>query len=84
MRPGSARVPDVENLLEQARPVGQLGDKAGVLLPELTVPDEHASHADADQDAGRLVGDSAAAIAGIAGATIVYLWELISAATIRR
>ena len=25
----------VENLLEQARPVGTLGDKAGVLLPDL-------------------------------------------------
>jgi NADH-quinone oxidoreductase subunit L len=76
-------VPDVPNLLEQARPVGQLGNKQGVLLPGLVVPDEHASHAD---EVRNPAGWSAigVAIAGIAGATIVYLWEVISAATLRR
>jgi proton-translocating NADH-quinone oxidoreductase chain L len=76
-------LPDVESLLEQARPVGQLGNKTGALLPEFTVPDEHASHADAVRIPA---GWSAilVAIAGIAGATIVYLWEVISAATLRR
>jgi NADH-quinone oxidoreductase subunit L len=75
--------PDVPRLLEQARPVGQLGAKTGVLLPALTVPDEHDSHA----DAGRIPAGWSAilvAIAGIAGATIVYLGEVISAATLRR
>ncbi|MEX0611469.1 MAG: NADH-quinone oxidoreductase subunit L [Pirellulales bacterium] len=78
-----AGVPDVEILLEQARPVGQLGNKVGVLLPDFIVPDEHASHADAVRIPA---GWSAilVALAGIAGATIVYLWEVISAATLRR
>jgi NADH-quinone oxidoreductase subunit L len=76
-------IPDVESLLEQARPVGQLGAKHAVLLPELVVPDEHASHADAIRYPA---GWSAilVALAGIAGASIVYLWELVSAATLRR
>ena len=77
------RVPDVSNLLEQARPVGQLGSKTGALLPQLTIPDEHASH----EDAVRIPAGWSAigvALAGIGGATIVYLWEVISAATLRR
>jgi NADH-quinone oxidoreductase subunit L len=75
--------PDVPRLLEQARPVGQLGNKTGVLLPELTVPDEHDSHADAVRIPA---GWSAicVAVAGILGATIVYVWEVISAASLRR
>jgi NADH-quinone oxidoreductase subunit L len=74
---------DVPSLLEQARPVGQLGNKTGMLLPQLVVPDEHASHADAIRIPA---GWSAilVALAGIAGASVVYLWELISAATLRR
>jgi NADH-quinone oxidoreductase subunit L len=77
------RFPSVQNLLEQARPIGQLGNKTGALLPEFIVPDEHASHADAVRIPA---GWSAilVALAGIAGATVVYLWELISAATLRR
>jgi NADH-quinone oxidoreductase subunit L len=76
-------VPDVESLLEQARPVGQLGNKVGALLPELIVPDEHASHADAVRiPAG--VSAILVAFAGILGATIVYVWEVISAASLRR
>jgi NADH-quinone oxidoreductase subunit L len=73
----------VQNLLEQARPVGQLGNKTGALLPNFVVPDEHASHADAVRIPA---GWSAilVALAGIGGATVVYLWELISAATLRR
>jgi NADH-quinone oxidoreductase subunit L len=75
--------PDVQRLLEQARPVGQLGNKEGALLPAIVVPDEHASHHD---DVRIPAGWSAigVAIAGIAGASIVYLWELINAATLRR
>jgi NADH-quinone oxidoreductase subunit L len=73
----------VENLLDNARPVGQLGNKTGVLMSNLIVPDEHASHADAIKTPA---GWSAilVALAGIAGASIVYLWEVISAATLRR
>jgi NADH:ubiquinone oxidoreductase subunit 5 (subunit L)/multisubunit Na+/H+ antiporter MnhA subunit len=75
--------PDVPRLLEQARPVGQLGNKTGVLLPELIVPDEHASHADAVRyPAG--ISAIAVALAGILGATIVYVWEVVSAASLRR
>jgi NADH-quinone oxidoreductase subunit L len=79
----TSAIPDVESLLEQARPVGQLGTKHAVLLPELVVPDEHASHANAIRIPA---GWSAilVALAGIAGASIVYLWELVSAATLRR
>jgi len=79
----SGAVPDVQSLLGQARPVGQLGSKTGALLPQLVVPDEHASH----EAAVRIpAGWSAIAVAlaGIAGASVVYLWELISAATLRR
>jgi NADH-quinone oxidoreductase subunit L len=72
---------DVQNLLEQARPIGQLGDKAGVLLSGLIVPDEHASHA-VMIPAG--ISAILVALAGILGATIVYVWELISAQTLRR
>ncbi len=73
----------MQSLLDQARPVGQLGDKHGVLLPALVIPDEHASH---EPEVRIPAGWSAigVAIAGIAGATIVYLWELINAATLRR
>ncbi|HEY3394673.1 MAG TPA: NADH-quinone oxidoreductase subunit L [Lacipirellulaceae bacterium] len=73
----------VESLLDEARPVGQLGNKTGVLLPGLVMPDEHASHKPIVRTPA---GWSAigVAIAGIAGASIVYLWELINAATLRR
>jgi NADH-quinone oxidoreductase subunit L len=76
-------VPDVENLLEQARPVGQLGPKQGVLMPGLTVPDEHASHLpEVKVPAGwSAIG---VALAGILGATIVYVWEVVNAATLRK
>jgi NADH-quinone oxidoreductase subunit L len=79
----TARVPDVQSLLAQARPVGQLGAKHGALLPALVIPDEHASH---EPEVRIPAGWSAigVAIAGIAGASIVYLWELINAATLRR
>jgi NADH-quinone oxidoreductase subunit L len=74
-------VPDVESLLGQARPVGYSINKEGVYLTELTVPAEHAAHAYKVP-----AGWSAilVAIAGIAGASVVYLWELISPATLRR
>jgi NADH-quinone oxidoreductase subunit L len=73
----------VEALLEQARPVGDLGDKPGALLPNFVVPDEHASH----QNAVKIPAGISAilvALAGVLGATVVYLWETISAASLRR
>jgi NADH-quinone oxidoreductase subunit L len=76
-------VPDVESLLAQARPVGQLGNKHGMLLVDLNVPDERAAH----EPENRIPAGWSAisvAIAGILGATIVYLWEVISAASLRR
>jgi NADH-quinone oxidoreductase subunit L len=71
----------VPKLLEQAQPVGTAGAKMGTILPGLVVPDEHSSH-----DYKMPAGWSAifVAIAGIGGATIVYLWELISAESLRR
>jgi NADH-quinone oxidoreductase subunit L len=73
----------IENLLDTARPVGQLGNKTGALLTSLVIPDEHASHLPAVKVPA---GWSAicVALAGIAGATVVYLWEVISAASLRR
>jgi proton-translocating NADH-quinone oxidoreductase chain L len=73
----------VENLLDQARPVGLLGGKPGVLMPQLVVPDELASHAPVVKiPAG--ISAICVAVAGIAGATIVYVWELVSVVTLRR
>ena len=46
----------VENLLEQARPVGMLGDKPGVLMTQSGVPDEHAAHARRNQSARPAIG----------------------------
>jgi NADH-quinone oxidoreductase subunit L len=73
----------VEALLEQARPTGILGNKPGLLLANFVVPDEHASH----QTAVKIPAGISAilvAVAGILGATIVYLWESIDAASLRR
>jgi NADH-quinone oxidoreductase subunit L len=79
----SNRMPDVEKLLEQARPLGQLGNKPGMLMAGLVVPDEHASH---EPENKVPAGWSAilVALAGIGGASVVYLWEMISAASLRR
>jgi proton-translocating NADH-quinone oxidoreductase chain L len=73
----------IENLLDEARPIGLHGDKNGVFLPELRVPDEHASH---EWVIKRPAGLSAifVAVAGVLGATVVYVWEIVSAATLRR
>ncbi len=73
----------IENLLDTARPIGQLGNKTGTLLTSLVIPDEHAAHLPVVKIPA---GWSAifVAITGIAGATVVYLWETISAASLRR
>jgi NADH-quinone oxidoreductase subunit L len=71
----------VPGLLQQAQPVGTAGLKTGTLMPSLIVPDEHSSH-----EYVTPAGLSAilVALVGIAGATVVYLWELISAESLRR
>jgi NADH:ubiquinone oxidoreductase subunit 5 (subunit L)/multisubunit Na+/H+ antiporter MnhA subunit len=73
----------VENLLDQARPVGLLGNKVGVLMPKLVVPDEELAHVAAVKIPAGLSAIFVA-IAGIAGASVVYLWESVSAASLRR
>ena len=81
--PGVFKNFGVEALLEQARPIGILGNKPGVLLSTLVIPDEHASHATAVKiPAG--ISAILVALAGVIGATVVYLWESISAANLRR
>jgi NADH-quinone oxidoreductase subunit L len=73
----------VENLLDTARPVGQLGNKTGAMLTSLVIPDEHAAHLPAVKVPAGLSAISVA-LAGILGATIVYVWEVVSAASLRR
>ena len=73
----------VEALLEQARPLGVLGNKSGALLANFVIPDEHASHQSAVKYPAGLSAIFVA-VTGILGATIVYLWETISAASLRR
>jgi NADH-quinone oxidoreductase subunit L len=73
----------IENLLDTARPVGQLGDKPGALLTSLVIPDEHDAHLPRVKVPAGWSAISVA-LAGIIGASIVYLWEIISAASLRR
>ncbi len=73
----------VENLLDEAKPVGLIGSKTGVLLPKLVVPDEEIAHAAAVKIPAGLAAIFVA-VAGIAGATVVYLWEIVSAVSLRR
>jgi len=80
--PGVLKNFGVENLLEQARPVGTLADKPGVLLEGLYIPNEHLAHApemawSVKYPAG--IAAIAAALLGIWLATEMYLWRRISA-----
>ena len=68
----------VTNLLEQARPVGTLETAHGTLLPELVVPNEHDSHEDQYRIPAGIAAFSTAAF-GLLLATIIYLWNLLSA-----
>lgn len=72
----------VETLLDQNRPVGTLADKAGMLMPSLTVPNEHKSHDWAIKLPAGLAA-IAAALLGIFGATVVYLWRTVDATSLR-
>jgi NADH-quinone oxidoreductase subunit L len=73
----------VVNLLEQARPVGTLATASGTLMSELVVPDEHLSHEWPIKLPAGIIAFSMALI-GVILAMIVYLWQLVSADTLRR
>jgi NADH-quinone oxidoreductase subunit L len=77
----------VPNLLEQARPVGTLNSSNGVLLEDLVIPSEHIAHEEEMFRPIKLpagVAAITAAALGILLATIVYLWRMISAESLRR
>jgi NADH-quinone oxidoreductase subunit L len=73
----------IPNLLEQARPIGTLATKGGVLLPHLSMPNEHFSHAWPVKLPAGLIAFSLA-LAGFLLATVIYLWKQISADALRR
>ena len=87
----SAWAPDVlanfgvENLLEQARPVGTLATTSGVLFPQLTDSERAlcAMHA-GDQSCRPGWRRSRRPSLGILLATMVYLWQTVSADSARR
>jgi NADH-quinone oxidoreductase subunit L len=73
----------VENLLEQARPVGTLATSSGVLFADLTIPSEHLAHAwEIKMPAG--IAAISVALLGILLAAMVYLWRTISAESLAR
>ncbi len=77
----------ITELLEQARPVGTLATKTGVLMTQLVVPNEHFAHAEENwksivMPAG--LAAIAAAIIGIWFATVVYLWKKVSAEKLKQ
>jgi proton-translocating NADH-quinone oxidoreductase chain L len=71
----------VTNLLEQARPAGEIG--SGVLWTGLHYPNEHDSHAPAIHVAATLTAFGTAA-AGFLLATVFYGWRKLDAADVRR
>jgi NADH-quinone oxidoreductase subunit L len=80
--PGAISDLGVQNLLEQARPVGTQADKHGAMVAGLTMPDEHLPHQEGMWrpivfPAG-LAAITAAAL-GILFATMVYVWKTVSA-----
>jgi NADH-quinone oxidoreductase subunit L len=72
----------VETLLDQNRPVGTLDTKTGLLMPELVVPNEHDSHEWAIKLPAGLAAITAALL-GIIGATMVYVWHTVDPARVR-
>ncbi len=80
--PGSLASFGVENLLEQARPMGTLASKPGAFMPDLFIPSEHIAHSPEMFRPIVLPAGLAAitaAILGILFATMVYLWRTVSA-----
>ncbi len=74
---------NVTNLLEQARPMGTAADAQGVLMSNLTVPDEHASHVPEIKTPAGIAAFSAAMI-GLFVATLLYLWRTLDPAEIKQ
>ena len=80
--PGSLARFGIANLLEQARPIGTLASKSGVFLQDLFIPNEHIAHAPEMFNAIKLpagIAAISAAILGILFATMVYVWQTVSA-----
>jgi NADH-quinone oxidoreductase subunit L len=71
----------VNGLLEQAQPAGTTESSVGVLLPSLTVPGEHLSHAAHIKLKAGLCAFSAA-MTGLFVATLLYLWRVLDPAEI--
>ncbi len=69
------------NLLEQARPAGEVG--VGVLLPALSYPSEHLSHAPSVHLVATLIA-SATAAGGFLLATLFYGLRKLDAADVKR
>jgi NADH-quinone oxidoreductase subunit L len=76
--PGALSNFGIENLLDQARPVGTLASKQGVIFPQLFVPSEHLAHANEVKYPAGIAAITAAGL-GILFATMVYLWRTVSA-----
>jgi NADH-quinone oxidoreductase subunit L len=71
-------------LLEQARPLGTAeGSSPGLLLPALTMPAEHLSHAVEIHGPVSLAAFAMAA-AGFLLAAVIYWWRLVEADAVRR
>ena len=71
-------------LLEQARPLGtEGGAAAGMLLPTVAMPAEHASHAAEIHHPVSLTAFTVA-LAGFLGAGVVYWWRVVDAAALAR
>ena len=62
----------VTNLLEQSRPIGTLNTSHGVLLPDLTIPNEHDSHNPEFKVPAGWAAFGTAAL-GVLLATVIYL-----------
>jgi NADH-quinone oxidoreductase subunit L len=77
----------LQNLLEQARPIGTLATKGGVLLPQLTIPNEHIAHEPEMFRQIKLpagIAAISAAVLGIWLAAEVYWWRRVSADRLAR
>ncbi len=72
----------VPDLLAQAQPLGTIQTSVGVLLPTLSVPAEHLSHAPEIKTPAGLRA-FAAAMLGLFVATALYLWRLLDPAEIK-
>jgi proton-translocating NADH-quinone oxidoreductase chain L len=74
---------NVTNLLGQAQPLGIDGSATGALLPSLTVPAEHLSHASEIKTPAGIAAFSAAMV-GLFLATLLYLWRKLDPAEIKQ